>query len=236
MAARLARQTTDRPRRALNASRSSRRSPARYLPYHVGGEIALLLLCGLLGMLFLLAPFTFWIKLLASVGLFVILPSAVLRDYWPKLPWTDIGWQPPQRPSLPWLYWPVAALVALLPVGLFLAVADHSTLVAVSPRLSWLDWLIAEGFVVMYLVPPAAFFAGILLFRLSHLMPAILAVIAVAVLVGFGLLLLPGPLPYLMLPAALPMVWLAWQTKSFVPAAVAQIVLTVGFDLLVRLT
>ncbi len=207
-----------------------------YRPYHPHGEIVFLLVMTILTIGFLMVPMNFWLKLAGAFILLILLPVNVLREYWPKLKLHDLGWRMPNHPQTPWLYSTVVTALAFLPLALFFTVADPTALAAVAPVGGWLTWLIAQALVSGLWLMQAAFFNGLLLFRLTHLVRPWAAVLVVGLLTGIAQLFGPGALQLLLVPAAVALSWLAWQTKSFVPAAVATIGISFLFDLFVRLT
>lgn len=212
------------------------RSVKPYHPYHRHGEVVFLLVMTILTIGFLMVPMNFWLKLAGAFILLILLPTNVLREYWPKIKPHDLGWRMPDHPHTPWLYSTIVTALAFLPLALFFTITDPTALTAVAPAGDWLTWLIAEALVSGLWLMQAAFFNGLLLFRLTHLMRPWAAVLAVGLLTGIAQLFGPGSLQMLLVPAAVAVSWLAWQTKSFVPAAVATIGISFLFDLFVRLT
>ncbi len=148
----------------------------------------------------------------------------------------DLGWRSPAHPRQANLYSLIVIVLSFLPLGLWLWVADPERYVAVAAGNSWFAWLIGHAIVAMLLVTQAAFFTGVFLFRIAHLIHPWLAIILVALVLGVANLLLPGPVRYFALPLTLALAWMAWQTRSFVPPAVTMIGLTLVYDLIVRLT
>jgi len=209
---------------------------APYRPYHPHGEVIFLLTMAILAIGFLMVPMNFWFKLTGAFVLLTLLPANVLREYWPKLPLHNLGWRQPTHPMTPWLYSTVVTALAFLPLVLFFTVPNPSALVAVAPHGLWLDWLIAEALVAGLWLLQSAFFNGLLLFRLTHLMRPWAAIVVVGLITGIAQLFGPGSLQLLLVPMAIAFSWLAWQTSSFVPAAVATIGVSFLFDLFVRLT
>lgn len=207
-----------------------------YHPYHPPGELVFLLTMALLTVGWLMVPMNFWFKLAGTFVLLILLPINVLREYWPKLALRSLGWRTPSQPITPWLYSTVVTALAFIPLVLFFSVPDPASLVAVAPGGSWLEWLTAEALVAGLWLMQAAFFNGLLLFRLTHLLKPWLAILIVGVLMGISQMFGPGSLQILLTPVAIALSWLAWQTQSFVPAALAMIGLTFIFDLFVRLT
>lgn len=212
------------------------RSTAPYHPYHPHGEVVFLLTIAVLAIGFLMVPMNFWLKLAGSFILLILLPVNILREYWPKLGLHELGWQAARHPQTPWLYSTVVTALAFLPLVLFFTVQNPAELTAVSPRGAWIDWLVAEALVAGLWLMQSAFFYGLVLFRLSHFLRPWMAVLAVGLLTGIAQMFGPGSLQILLLPAAVALSWMAWQTKSFVPAAVATIGISFLFDLFVRLT
>ncbi len=190
----------------------------------------------LLGIGFLFAPLPILIRLFGSIGLFLVLPAVILREYWPKLSLADLGWQHPVHPRRPHLYSLAAIVIAFLPLGIFLIAPDPSHFVAVTPSIGWIAWLLGEAVVAMLIVSQSAFFTGLLLFRLTHLVRPWVAVVLVGLILAMTQLFIPGIVRYIALPLTMTLAWMAWQTKSFVPVAVLQIGITVFYDLIVRLT
>jgi membrane protease YdiL (CAAX protease family) len=214
-----------------------RRAKAQpYRPYHLRGELILLTLVALSGFLWLALPVPFLIKLIGAVTLFLFVPAALLREYWPKIQLHDLGWRMPNHPRNPVWYTAIVTLIAFSPITLFLIVENPATLVAVSPSAEWVPWIITQGLVAILAMSQSAFFTGIILFRLTHLMKPVMAIVWVAVIMTLGQLLLPGTLAIFALPLSLAFSWMAWQTHSFVPVAVMQILLSVTYDLLVRMS
>lgn len=207
-----------------------------YHPYHPRGEVVFLLTMALLAIGFLMVPMNFWLKLAGAFILLVLLPVNVLREYWPKVPLHDLGWRSPAHPLTPWPYSTVVTVLAFLPLVLFFTVPDPGALVAVAPRGPWLDWLVAEALVSGLWLVQGAFFNGLLLFRLTHLMRPWVAILVVGLITGIAQLFGPGSLQLLLVPVAVALSWMAWQTKSFVPATVATIAISFIFDFFVRLT
>ena len=207
-----------------------------YRPYHRHGEFIFLLVIATLAIAFFMVPMNFWLKLAGAFILLILLPTNVLREYWPKLQLHELGWRRPTHPRTPWLYSAVVIALAFLPLVLFFTVTNPAGLTAVSPRGAWLEWLIAEVLVAGLWLMQTAFFHGLVLFRLTHLTRPWIAMLIVGLLMGISQMFGPGSLQIFLLPTAVAMIWLAWQTRSFVPAAVATIGISFLFDLFVRLT
>ena len=236
MAAKKIRKRTTRPstRRVIRNPRTT--SVHTYRPYHPHGEVVFLITVALVGIIYSILPLPFFVKLIGSILLFVTLPTIVFTEYWPKLSLHHLGWQLPERPRTPLAYSALVILLSFLPLWLFLAVPDPTSLAAVQPQGPWLAWLISQGLVSIIILCQTAFFTGLILFRLTHLLKPWQAMIIVAVILTVSQLFLPGTLRYYALPLSLAFTWMAWQTKSFAPVAVMQILLSLTFDLYVRLT
>lgn len=232
--------TTRRPaaKRTSSNRRAVRTSSAAAIshPYHPQGELTLLLSVAALSLVFLLLPTPVFVRLFGSILLLLILPTALLREYWPKVQLHDLGWQAPQHPRMPHLYSIIVTVISFLPLAVFLLVDHPTDLIAVDATIPWIPWLLAEGIVAMMVIAQAAFFTGLLLFRLAHLVRPGFAIIIVALILAVGQFFLPGVVRYIALPLTLALTWMAWQTRSFVPVAVTQIAMTFIFDLIVRLT
>ncbi|MBI2984215.1 MAG: hypothetical protein HYY50_01145 [Candidatus Kerfeldbacteria bacterium] len=211
-------------------------APHRYRPYHVGGEVTFLLTTAVIGLIFLLLPLPVLIRLLGSVLLLLVLPVTVLRDAWPALKLEHLGWQPPERPRQPAFFGAAVIIMACLPLILFLSVKQPDQYVAVAPQLPWSSWFLGQGAVAIIILAQAAFFTGLLLFRLTHLLKPWAAVLLVGLILAAGQLAVPGSIRYFAAPLTVLLAWMAWQTRSFVPVAATQILLTVIFDLIVRFT
>ena len=234
------------PRSSLQRRNGSgRRPPPRlsaisqskhYRPYHPHGEAAVLVLTALAGVAWLVAPFGFWLHLLGSFFFFVLLPSTIIRLYWPGLRFDDVGWRRPDSPRQPLAYGLVVTVVCFLPLIIFLTAANPASLAAVDPASPWLAWLIAEGLVSLLFLTQAAFFTGLILFRLTQLIHPWAAIGIVAVILAATQLFLPGTIGLLGLPVSLALAWIAWQTKSFVPVAIIQFLLSLTFDLIVKIS
>lgn len=225
------------PRKTVPAKKKKSSAPvSSYRPYHPHGEVIFLLAVALVAISFLMVPMNFWLKLTGTFVLLLLLPVNVLREYWPGLPLHALGWRPPTHPQTPWLYSTIVICLAFLPLIIFFTVADPAALAAVSPHGAWIDWLVAEALVAGLWLVQGAFFNGLLLFRLTHLMRPWVAILIVGLITGFAQLFGPGSLQLLLLPAAVALSWLAWQTSSFVPAAIATIGISFIYDLFVRLT
>lgn len=217
-------------------SARSRTAAAAYRPYHPHGEIVFLLTIAIAAIGFFMLPMNFWLKLGGSFVLLVVLPMNVLREYWPKLALHDLGWRQPAHPQTPWLYSTVVTALTFLPLVLYFTVAHPADLTAVAPHGAWTDWLVAEALVAGLWLMQAAFFYGLVLFRLTHFLRPWVAIVIVGVLTGIAQMFGPGSLQVLLIPAAVALSWMAWQTRSFVPAAIATIGISFLFDFFVRLT
>lgn len=126
--------------------------------------------------------------------------------------------------------------MGFVPLVLFLMVESPMKFVAVNPGTTWVTWIISQGMVAVMAISQAAFFCGLLLFRLTHLVRPFFAIVIVGFMMALGQMLLPGTLAILALPLSLAFAWIAWQTKSFVPVAIVQLLLSVTYDLLVRIS
>lgn len=222
--------TKKTPRKKISGVKHS------YRPYHPHGEVVFLLTITVMSLGFMMVPMNFWLKLAGTFILLILLPVNVLREYWPKLQLHDLGWRHPAHPQTPWLYSTVATALAFLPLTLFFTVPDPQALVAVQPQAPWIAWLIAEALVGGLWLMQSAFLHGLLLFRLTHLMRPWIAILVVGLITGIAQLFGPGSLQLLLIPIAVALSWMAWQTRSFVPAAIAMIGLSFLFDFFVRLT
>lgn len=212
------------------------RHPRHYKPYHSTGEVLFLLTIALIGIILPFLPLNFYILLILAVVVYTLLPVVIIRDYWPKLSLHQLGWRRPERPRHLRTYTLMVLLLAFLPLVIWLSVAQPVNYVSVLPTASWLDWLTAEALVAVILLATAGFFSGIVLFRLTHHLGPAMAIIVVGVIMGAGQYFMPGSLRLLTLPVAIVLNWMAWETHSFAPAAVTQILLALTYDFYVRLT
>lgn len=235
----MAKKRTSSTRRRTTRTKSTRRTAvthSSYRPYHPQGETTLLLAIALLGVIFLILPLPIFVRLFGSIALFLVFPATILKEYWPKISLHHLGWQPPEHPRLPHAYSAVITVMAFLPLVIFLGTKNPENYVAVSPSIPWISWLLGETLVAMLLITQTAFFSGLLLFRLTHLVKPWAAILIVGFIVAVGQFFVPGVVRYLAAPFTIGLAWMAWQTRSFVPAAVTQILVTIIFDLIVRLT
>lgn len=215
-------------------SRIGRRAP--YRPYHIHGEAVLLLCLIVIGVLWLMAPLTIVVKLLGLIALWLVLPSTLINQYWPRHGMHDLGWQLPVHPRKPRVYSFIAILISFWPLLLWLLVSQPARYVAVAADSTLITWLFGEVVMIVLLTILAAFLTGVLLFRLSHLIRPWMAILSVGLILGVISLLIPGPVRYFGLPLTLAATWMAWHTRSFVPAAVVMIGITLVYDLIVRLS
>ncbi|MBI3572583.1 MAG: hypothetical protein HY092_00080 [Candidatus Kerfeldbacteria bacterium] len=224
--------------------KSWHRRPARrpkaikqpYHPYDRMGEVFLLVGIAVVAALWLVVPVTFPIRLAGVLVLFFFIPKIVIEQWWPKLSLATLGWQRPSAPRQPFIFALIIILLGLAPAWFFFTVSHPERLVAVSPVGPWGSWVLAEVMVTMILIAEAAFFAGYILFRLSHLLRPWVAIVIVGLLLAMTQMFLPGAVKFMTIPVTLALTWIAWQTESFVPAAVMLLLISLTFDLCVRLT
>lgn len=222
-------------RRRANAPAQRTRTKA-YHPYHPHGELVFLLVTAVIGVVWLALPLNFWVVFAGAIGLYVIVPPLVMKEYWPKLQLHHLGWQMPHHPKHPVAYSSIIIGLSFLPLALFLLAPDPARYAAVDPAAPWIAWWIGQGLVAILLMTQSAFLTGLVLFRLTHLVRPVTAILMIGAIMTLGQLLLPGSIGVFALPLSVAFAWIAWQTHSFVPVAAAQLLISITYDLIVRLS